>query len=109
MSLHAASESTPIAIRKVLVVMVTSEADGQAAVEGGGGGVRTGADAGEGGVPANAVHLRVESAVAGKHEQVLPRQVEARHAGAGDEARRHLVAERDGLETQERTVLDERA
>src|ERR1043166_1410191 len=61
-------------------------------------------------IPALTVHVRVEARVAGDREQVLARDVDAGRRGAAEQqARRQVVAEREGLEPQIRSVFHERA
>src|SRR2546421_6429032 len=105
----AAASEMPSAIERVLVVMVTSEADGQAEVDDAGARVGAGVDAAEARIAADAVDLGIEARVARENEQILAGQVQPRYMRAGDEVGWELIAQRDGLQPQERAVFDERA
>src|SRR5256714_2667466 len=105
----AAASEMPSAIERVLVVMVTSEADGQAEVDDAGARVGAGVDAAEARIAADAVDLGIEARVAREDKQILAGQVQPRYMRAGDEVGWELIAQRDGLQPQERAVFDERA
>src|SRR2546421_11127949 len=73
-------------------------------------GVRTDVDQTVTGISALAVDVGVEAGVAGKREQVLARDVDARRCGAAEQqARWQVVAEREGMEPQVRSIFHESA
>src|SRR2546430_15166747 len=88
----AAASERPSAIERVLVVMVTSEADGQAEVDDAGARVGAGVDAAEARIAADAVDFRIEARVAREDKQILAGHVQPRPTRARDEVRRELVA-----------------
>src|SRR2546430_5886509 len=75
----AAASEMPSAIQRVLVVMVTSEADGQAEVDDAGARVGAGVDAAEARIAADAVDLGIEARVAREDKQILAGQVQPRY------------------------------
>src|SRR5947207_15773208 len=93
----AAASEMPSAIERVLVVMVTSEADGQAEVDDAGARVGAGVDAAEARIAADAVDLGIEARVAREDQEVLPGQVQPRSTRPRDEVRRELISQRNGL------------
>src|SRR5256885_1264731 len=93
----AAASEIPSAIQRVLVVMVTSEAEANAEVDDAGPRVSAGVDAAEARVAADAVDLGIEARVAREDKQVLPRHVQPRSPRPRDEVRRELISQRNGL------------
>src|SRR5438874_12094730 len=91
----AASEMPASAIQRVLVVMVTSKAEGNADVDDAGARIRAGVDTAEARITADAVDLGIEARVAREDKQGLTGLVQLRSPGARDEARRKMVAPRD--------------
>src|SRR5438309_3563676 len=72
-------------------------------------GIRSVIDAPSARVAAHAVHLGIEARVVGRDQQVLTRDLGTTGLGAPQQATGKLVAEREGLEPQERAVLHQGA
>src|SRR5438477_312363 len=79
-----ASEIPASAIQRVLVVMVTSKAEGNADVDDPGTRVRAGVDTAEARITADAVDLGIEARVAREDKEVLPSHVQPRSTRARD-------------------------